>query len=70
MKGEKMEVKSINSINQKALFKKVRNNREGITLVSLVVTIIVMLIIAGVTINLTLGENRDIPYRTTSNKKL
>ena len=33
------------------------NNGNGITLVALVITIIVLLILAGVTINLTLGEN-------------
>ena len=32
-------------------------NKKGITLVSLVVTIIVLIILAGVSINLTLGEN-------------
>ncbi len=33
------------------------NNNKGITLIALVITIIVLLILAGVTINLTLGEN-------------
>ena len=33
------------------------NTNKGITLVALVITIIVLLILAGVTINLTLGEN-------------
>lgn len=33
------------------------NNNRGITLIALVITIIVMLILAGVTISLTLGEN-------------
>ena len=32
-------------------------NKSGITLISLVITIIVLLILAGVTISLTLGEN-------------
>jgi len=32
---------------------------NGITLISLVVTIIVLLILAGVTINLTIGNNRN-----------
>ena len=32
------------------------NNQKGITLVALVITIIVLLILAGVTITLTLGE--------------
>mgnify|MGYP004639080993 FL=1 len=34
-----------------------RNKQKGITLIALVVTIIVLLILAGVTINLTVGEN-------------
>ena len=37
--------------------KKEKTNSEGITLIALVITIIVLLILAGVTINLTLGEN-------------
>jgi len=32
-------------------------NRNGITIVSLVVTIIILIILAGVTINMTLGDN-------------
>ena len=32
-------------------------NRKGITLVALVITIIVLLILAGVSINLVLGDN-------------
>lgn len=34
-----------------------RNNQEGVTLVALVVTIIILIILAGVSINLLLGEN-------------
>jgi len=34
-----------------------KNNSKGITLIALVITVIVLLILAGVTINLTLGEN-------------
>lgn len=34
--------------------------KKGITLISLIVTIIILLILAGVTINLTIGENRII----------
>jgi len=37
--------------------KKMVKNSKGITLIALIITIIVMLILAGVTINLTLGEN-------------
>ena len=36
--------------------KKIFENQKGITLVALVITIIVLLILAGVTMNLTLGE--------------
>ncbi len=36
---------------------KTLNKMKGITLISLVITIIILLILAGVTINLTLGEN-------------
>ena len=38
-------------------YKEPANNNNGITLIALVITIIVLLILAGVTINLTLGEN-------------
>ncbi len=41
----------------KTLKKKEKTNNKGITLIALVITIIVLLILAGVTINLTLGEN-------------
>lgn len=34
-----------------------RNNQKGVTLVALVVTIIILIILAGVSINLLLGEN-------------
>lgn len=37
--------------------KKQNNNENGITLISLVITIIVLLILAGVTLSLTLGNN-------------
>jgi len=36
---------------------KQKTNQKGITLIALVITIVVMLILAGVTINLTLGQN-------------
>lgn len=35
---------------------KAHNNKEGITLVALVITIIILLILAGITINLTIGQ--------------
>ena len=34
-----------------------RTNEKGITLVSLVITIIVMLILAGVSLNMVMGDN-------------
>ena len=33
------------------------NNTQGITLIALIVTIVVMIVVAGVTINMTIGEN-------------
>jgi len=51
-------------INKQELSKKIKNNRRGdqwspsgITLVALVVTIIILLILAGIAINLSIGEN-------------
>ena len=35
------------------------NQKNAITLVALVITIIVLLILAGVSISLVVGENRD-----------
>lgn len=37
--------------------KKIQTKNAGITLVALIITIIVMLILAGITINLTIGQN-------------
>ena len=37
--------------------KKLKKGNEGITLVALVVTIVVLLILAGISLNLVLGEN-------------
>lgn len=48
MKKEKTNVKR---------FKKLKNDIKGITLIALVVTIIVLLILAGIALNLTIGEN-------------
>lgn len=36
-----------------------KNNQRGITLIALVITIIVLLILAGVSISMLLGENRS-----------
>lgn len=38
---------------------KEKNNNMGITLISLIITIIVLLILAGVSINTLVGENRS-----------
>ena len=47
-------------ITNKKEIKKGRKNREkGITLVALIVTIIVLLILAGVSIAMLTGENRN-----------
>ncbi len=47
-----LKVKSKSKFSRKKI-----NNEVGITLIALIITIIVLLILAGVTINLTLGEN-------------
>ena len=36
------------------------NNKKGITLIALVVTVVVLIILAGVSINAVLGNNRII----------
>ena len=43
--------------NTKSISKKVMKKAKGITLISLVITIIILLILAGVTLSLTLGDN-------------
>ena len=48
--------KNLKSKNKYELLSK-KANSKGITLIALIITIIVLLILAGVTINLTLGEN-------------
>lgn len=70
-KGKKLKLNLI-KINNKTIKNKIINSQsdagegltsvqrifdQGITLIALVITIIVMLILAGVTINLTLGDN-------------
>ena len=44
-------------------------NKRGITLISLVITIIVLIILAGVTINLTVGENGLITKATRAREE-
>lgn len=46
--------------NRKELTKEGLKNQEGITLIALVVTIIVLLILAGVSISMLTGQNRNI----------
>lgn len=41
----------------KNVFKKLKNSEKGITLIVLVITIIILLILAGIAINLSIGEN-------------
>ena len=53
------------------MIKKMKNNikgKKGITLIALVITIIVLLILAGVTIATLTGENRLINKSRTSKK--
>ena len=44
-------------INKSEKLKMLKKKVQGITLIALVVTIVVLLILAGVTINLTVGDN-------------
>ncbi len=52
-----MKEKTKIKINQKLARNNIKNNEKAITLVALVVTIIVLIILAGVSINLVLGNN-------------
>jgi type II secretory pathway pseudopilin PulG len=40
--------------------KRLKNNKSGITLIALVVTIIVLMILAGTSISMLTGDNRNI----------
>ena len=51
-KGNQEKVK-----NSKRLLKKIKKQIQGITLIALVVTVIVLLILAGVALSLTVGDN-------------
>ena len=56
--NEKEKATKVNTKTNKQLYaKSLTSNNNGITLIALVVTIIVLLILAGVTINLVLGED-------------
>ncbi|MCI9087736.1 MAG: type II secretion system protein, partial [Clostridia bacterium] len=59
MKDEKLSLESAEAVytyTKKRLLKN-REEQKGITLVALVVTIVVLLILAGITIMYTMGEN-------------
>ena len=43
--------------NSKRLLRMIKKQVQGITLIALVVTVIVLLILAGVALNLTVGDN-------------
>ncbi len=53
----KLEKESKAKVNEKANVKENKKLNEGITLIALVITIVVLIILAGVSINLVLGEN-------------
>lgn len=60
-------------MQKKMKFVKCKNmieKKEGITLIALVVTIIVLLILAGITINATLGNNGLISQSETASNKV
>ena len=54
--AKKKHINKITSINQKSNIKFLTSN-SAITLVALIITIIVLLILAGVTLNMVMGEN-------------
>lgn len=53
-----MKKQTTDKINKKEN-KNLKNNNYGITLISLVVTIIVLLILSGISISLISGNNRN-----------
>ncbi len=53
----KLETESKAKVNEKANVKENKKLNQGITLIALVITIVVLIILAGVSINLVLGEN-------------
>ena len=48
--------------------KKLKSNEKGITLIALVITIIVLLILAGVAISMLSGDNRNIKSGSKSKR--
>ena len=55
-------------IGIKKFFYKLNKSNKGITLIALVITIIVLLILAGVTIATLMGDNRNINKGNRSKK--
>ncbi len=49
--------------------KEKKKNARGITLIALVVTIVVLLILAGIAINALVGDNRNTKKSSTSQRK-
>ena len=56
-KDSKERGKTMENKKKSFNFKKLKKDVQGITLIALVVTIIVLLILAGIALNLTIGEN-------------
>ena len=46
-----------------------KGKQKGITLIALVITVVVLLILAGITINALAGDNRTIKKSNRSKKK-
>jgi hypothetical protein len=59
-----MKIEKSGGSQMKIRGQNIRRNKRGITLVALVITIIVLLILAGITINLTIGEGGIITTAT------
>ena len=49
--------------------KEKKKNARGITLIALVITIVVLLILAGIAINALVGDNRNTKKSSTSQRK-
>ena len=71
----KKRQKNINLKVHKITMKKLKRQVKGITLIALVITIIVLLILAGIVLNLTIGQNgiftrAEIASNTWENAKI
>ena len=60
MKQKTIKERGINMLETKKENKKMQKEIKGITLIALVITIIVLLILAGVSIAMLTGDNRNI----------